>query len=246
MINRFLILFFCFGYCQIMSAQVAHGSIYVDITTLCKEINSLKNLSIKDKKVIDNILSKQGYSIYPSYSMITTSEEDQESLIFSTPYDEELIMYEYITIPNFDKKTHTYGNGWVNFSYRRKSYYVTKITKNNEEMYIYIYTGGILKEKANNPEIHNIYYHKLQFRPGTYLINLFNENSSISAQPKIVDDDSLYYDLGIDSLIVYDKGIEISKIENEAISPEEIEKYYKNKELKRPKAVKKILSVFED
>ncbi len=121
------------------------------------------------------------------------------------------------------------------------SCYVTKIQKDNEEQYIYLCTWN------NDPKSEcidfcsgGVNYEFTEFQNGTYLINIFDTNSYVYKKRKNGKDISEYFN----GCTVTNKGIAINKISNDAISLEKVEYYYRNKELTKPEAVKKILSVF--
>lgn len=107
---------------------------------------------------------------------------------------------------------------------------------------------------AANTYLHayGILYEGVEFAEGTYLINPTHKDSPI-AQEILLEEtntvsnlikDTPYLDIN-SSMLITKKGLEISKIDEKATSPQDLEKYIRNPDLERPEIVKKILSVFE-
>ena len=119
--------------------------------------------------------------------------------------------------------------------------WVTKIKKDNEYQYIYIYTRCSYIPFGCEWGI-SISYEFSEFQKGTFLVDIYGTDSYVSKKYKNGEDISEYYNY---PCTITHKGVSINKISDEAISLEIIEHYFKNKDLPRPEAIVKILSVFK-
>ena len=122
--------------------------------------------------------------------------------------------------------------------------HVIQIKSNSKEMYLYIYTGTFEERTRNGfSEITNVYFDNIKFIEGTFLINPFDENFVMTKENKnkIVD----YYDISSFYLAVKSKNLKAMRVSHSSISPTDIFKFCNNPKLKRPKTIKKILSVFK-
>lgn len=236
MIKKLLLLsiFLTFG---ILFGQVPHGSIHVDVT---KILNNESLILLKNKKSLDSVLLKNDISIFPSYAAVS---KKIDSLSIDYFIDPKLIMFEKKYLEDIDKNIIGLYDGWVNFSFFDYTYYVTKIRRGSEDMVIYFHINNICNPFSNNGYMlnTNIYYDNLEFRTGTYFICLKNEELNNDGLPK-------YYNIGNSNnyIMIKNETVAINKISEKVVLPEDLPKFYKNKDLKRSEAIEKILSVFDN
>ncbi|WP_306350665.1 hypothetical protein [Flavobacterium sp. '19STA2R22 D10 B1'] len=242
--RKIILLSVCFIY-GIQFGQVPHGSIHVDVTFLLK--NEITN-PVKNKKDLEPLLLQEKISIFPAYASIGVSKMHSDSLIIGYSTDPIFIMFEEKNLPNTNENSVGLRDGWVNFSYLNNNYYVTKLVQNGVEMMLYLYTGvsdSFFKNKQPNLEITNVYYDKIKFNPGTYVIDLHNKDSFVSKKLEKNEDVSNYYNIGMDGyLVIKNEAIILSKVSNTVISPEELQKAYKTKNFKNNSVLQKILRVY--
>lgn len=225
-------------------AQVPFGRIHFDLTQFSKSDSLLiipeKNMM---KQVNDDEKSKININVgwINSESEIYKSWKDNSNnsnIVLLDKHHESCIMDQITNCKSY------FSGGSVNFSYNANAMHVSLIKLNGKEMYIYLYTGTYEQRNENGfMEVTNVFFDDFEFVEGTFLINLYNENPSVSKYRKNKTTD--YYELSLNTLIVKNKVLKISNVSSTPISPEEINKFCDNFELKRPKAIKKILSVFK-
>jgi hypothetical protein len=207
---------------------------------------NIDSLGYYNRNVCDLLLNQNLY-IYPLYGYFGIGWVYDEHLdifqnhaefcymdVFKSPFYDNIRVDNNTDICYWDK---------LKFICAMPKCWVTTIQKNDEYQYIYIYT-------RSSDTYYNSYcrvtYEFFEFQKGTYLIDYYDPDSYVNKKNKNGEDISEYYDTECcDYYIIKSKGISVNKISDEAISLEIIEHYFKNKELPRPEAVEKILSVFK-
>lgn len=220
-----------------LNAQISGKPIYIDLTYL--ENTKIDVGFITIGKLNDSLLLK--YELKKEFPLV------KQDTIILTNLEKDSI--KYISSVNNE----------VNFYYSRNKYYVSQLEKKCSKMYIYIYTGneklvyndpkineseridliergfGFSELKQYSQEIQGFTIDNLKFKKGTYLINIFNSKDSINQK---ISRGERVSDKANKEMII--------KISSKAYSPDDLEKYYKNKSLSRSKAIEELLSVFED
>lgn len=232
------------------SPKVSYGLIHVDISNFKDEMDVVPDKSkiFSNKKFVK--WKSKDFALYPSFGEIQFTD----SLRFypNIPIYSPLILLNKSNLKK-EKSENIYNfinGGKINFQYIQNTYHITKIRKNNKEQYIYLYSGNNKPYKDNInyfKYVQDIIYKDLKFKSGTYLINLFDKNSRIYKKLKKGKNISKYIEFDSNNcLIIKNETVIINKISEKSISPKEIEMYYKNKDLKRQKVIRKLLSVFEE
>lgn len=220
-----------------LNAQISGKPIYIDLT--CLENTKIDVGFITIGKLNDSLLLK--YELKKEFPLV------KQDTIILTNLEKDSI--KYISSVNNE----------VNFYYSRNKYYVSQLEKKCSKMYIYIYTGNeklvyndprmnenekkeliergfsFSELKQYSQEIQGFTIDNLKFKKGTYLINIFNSKDSINQK---ISSGEQAFDKANREMII--------KISSKSYSPDDLEKYYKDKSLKRPKAIEELLSVFED
>lgn len=230
-----LIMFLTYTNCF---AQVPFGRIHFDLTKFDKN----DNLSIiPEKNMIKQLNDNAKSKININIGWINSESEIYENLkdnsdnsnIVHLDKDHEPCIGDQVTTC----RRYFFG-GSVNFHYNANAMHVSLIKLNDKLMYIYMFTG-IPEQRIKHglSEITDVFFDDFEFVEGTFLINLSDKNlkSSISD----------YYVLSNSSLIVKNKGLNVSKLSSATISPEELDKFCNNPNLKQSKTIKNILSVFK-
>jgi len=211
----------------------------VDIKSL---LANDRSLSTADNNSISRLLNENDLLIFPSYATIEwTKSSDSLSINYLT--DTDLINIHKGKLDEINKNIISLRSGWVNLKHSKDNYYVTKIIKKKKEMILYFFTGAtnktFLKDMQLNSEITDIFYTDIEFVPGTYLIDLSNRKMHYKCLLK-----KYRFDRGSTYLVITGNEISLSKISDLSISPNELQKFYKDKKLKKTTGVTKILSVF--
>ena len=262
--GRLLLMLLLFGICPLATSQVPHGVIAVDLT------NFKGDIELVSKDDSNLFWTKQqikwktkGFEIFPSFGKISLGNDRTIYFDYTTENAEnslDTLLFNNAgntntSAENDKQMIPVLADGWVNFSFHRQTYYVTHLKTANANQYIYIFTGGNEPqfEKIDDTTLkkisltENILYKNLTFKPGTYLINLYDLQSRLHKKIQRGKDISAYVTVASEnSLVIDNKGVKIHKISSTPVSPADIVKYYQNKDLKRPQVVKKLLAVFEE
>lgn len=224
--------------------QVPHGAVIIDAESLLNEPTG----NISTEKQLKDILTNYNISIFPAYATVSLMKNEDKEIRISYSKDEESVTFYNSNFLNLeDHHSASLYDGWINFNYNTNSYNVSKISKDGKEMLIYFYVGTIDDKNRFPTAIKNsitddifwIVYPDIEFNPGTYHINIFDENKCL------MDNFSEYYKFLEATLVIKNKIVVEAKLTDKIILPEELPQFLNNKKSENNQEIEKIVSVFK-
>lgn len=234
-------------------AQNLNGYIGIDITNFLDEIDTIYSKDYAFRNNFPAIKWKsKNFEIYPSSGYIRYINDslwvNYPNLIPEYSIDTSSICY--------NTKKHVSIVDTSNSLITRDELHLIEIKKGNKKQLIYIYTGNLKQFHSSNINLliesswnlRGVYIEDLAFEAGTFLINLYDNDSCLMKRimkNKNILKEYIYFNSQDEcSFVIKNKGLKASKISSKVFSPNDLERYYKSEDLKKPKAVQKLLSVF--